>query len=98
MAYPIYKITQFSPPIRMKNYWMNTKLWGYFLFSKLHRWSTVDQLTYQTSIGNGVEIHFSKTCEIEKDHLVDKTTQQAEQIRKSIQKLDTMHSIIDYDS
>ena len=34
-----------------------------------------------------VKLYFSKTCEIEKDHLVDKTTQQAEQIRKSIRNL-----------
>ena len=44
-----------------------------------------NRLTYQ---------NFSKTCEIEKDHLVDKTTQQAEQIRKSIRNLHTLRSII----
>ena len=31
---------------------------------------------------------------MEKDHLVDKTTQQAEQIRKSIRKFETIPSII----
>ena len=57
----------------------------------------IDQLIYQTSSiwkNFGVELHLSKTCEIEKDHLVDKTTQQAEQIRKSIRNRHSRKSII----
>ena len=69
---------RFSLQIQMKNYFMNIKHLG----------------SIRRFIEHKFELHLSKTCEIEKDRLVDKTTQQAEQIRKSIQNLDMLSPII----